>query len=265
MVQATAEACTWPSWRRSAGAKGRQQTAPIAHPSHVTASANSNGSTATGALTLTPSDWGTNILYVEAQDNAGNISQPFVYSFYAPWNPSTHVDPGDVNGDGTPDLLGTTSTDLVLFPGNTDPQLAPVTAGAKASSPDGTAWNTFQITHRGSMIQQTVDDVFAHKASNLYIYLNNPLQPGAAPQYNSTANLTTVATHPACSTSVQSGNCSGYTTGNWSDVSQILAPGDAWTGSGSDNHLTSLITVENGQLWLYQGLFGNALGNPVLL
>lgn len=85
------------------------------------------------------------------------------------------------------------------------------------------------------------------------------------PEFNSTANLTTIPTYPSCSTSVRSGNCSGYTSGNWSDVTQILAPGDAWAGSGSDNGLPSLLTVENNELWLYQGLFGNALGNPALL
>ena len=75
--------------------------------SYVSASANSNGSTASGSLTLTPTAWGTNILYVEAEDNAGNISsEPSVYTLYAPWNPTTKVAPGDVNGDGIPDLLG---------------------------------------------------------------------------------------------------------------------------------------------------------------
>lgn len=234
---------------------------PTVGASYVSASANSNGSTASGSLTLTPTAWGTNILYVEAEDNAGNISQPSVYTFYAPWNPTTKVAPGDVNGDGIPDLLGTTSTDLELFPGNADPQATPVTASPEADSPDGTGWNTFQITHRGSMIQQTVDDLFAHKGSNLYVYLNNPLQPGIAPQYNSTSNLTTIATHPSCT----SRNCTGYTSGNWSDVTQILAPGDLWAGSSSDNGLASLLTVENGELWAYQGQFGNAIADPVLL
>jgi hypothetical protein len=81
------------------------------------------------------------------------------------------------------------------------------------------------------MSSQAVDDLFAHKGNNLYIYLNNPASLGAAPQFNSTANVITIASHPSCSaTADNASNCSGYPAGNWSGVTQILAPGDAWTG-----------------------------------
>lgn len=56
--------------------------------------------------------------------------------------------PGDVTGDGVPDLLATnTAGDLLVYPGNTDPALTPVTAGTAATSPEPrTGWNKFQIT-----------------------------------------------------------------------------------------------------------------------
>jgi hypothetical protein len=91
-------------------------------------------------------------------------------------------------------------------------------------------------------------------------------QLGAAPQFNRGPSVTTILSHPSCSaTADNAGNCSGYSLGNWSDVTQILAPGDAWAGSSSDNGLPSLLTVENGQLWLYQGQFGDALADPIQL
>ena len=72
-----------------------------------------------GDLNLTIGDWGTNNLYVEAIDGAGNVSQEFDYAFYVPWNPSQVARPGDIDGDGKPDLLATTSTGgLSLYPGN---------------------------------------------------------------------------------------------------------------------------------------------------
>lgn len=250
---------------------------PTSGASYVTASANSNGSTATGTLSNLPiGDWGTNVLWVAAEDNAGNVTVAVPYTFYAPWNPNTKVTPGDVSGDGIPDLLGTTSGDLNLFLGNKDPNATPDDAGYASQSPDGTgaAWNTYQITHRGSFTQSGVDDLFALKGNNLYLVPNHPTDLGVKPQFNNYGSTTTIP-FPACSTAQRSGNCTGYsTTNDWSSVTQILAPGDAWTGAPScvssnincDTTDPSLLAVDSsGELWLYQGVFGNHVVNPILL
>jgi hypothetical protein len=247
-------------------------------PVYVKARTSFLGTGLTGAIvssctvTVPAADWGTNILYVEAIDTAGNISQPTAYYFYAPWNPNTVITPGDVNGDAIPDVLATTADNLLLYPGNTDPGNTPVTGSPKAASPDGTAWSTYQVAHRGSVSQGTVDDLFAHKAGNLYVYANGGGQTND--QYDNTASITTIATRPSCSaTADNSSNCSAYPTGNWSDVTQILAPGDAWnptpgtagSASASDNGQPSLLAVENGALWLYQVNTSRGLQNPVQL
>jgi Concanavalin A-like lectin/glucanases superfamily len=209
------------------------------------------------SVSLTPTAWGTNILYVDALDNAGNRSQVAQYDFYVPWNPAAKVTPGDVNGDGIPDLLATNSAgNLLLYPGNTDPAITPVTAGTEKTSPDGTGWNTFQVTHRGSMTESGIDDLFAHKGASLYIYDN---AGGASAQFENPANVTTV-TKPSCTATDNTSNCASYSGTDWSGVTQILAPGDVY-GSG----LPDLLTVENDQLWLYRGGFGGSLSEPVLI
>jgi hypothetical protein len=218
-------------------------------------------------VSFTPQQWGTNILYVAAVDGAGNVSQPVAYPFYVSWNPAAKITAGDIDGDGIPDLLATSSSgSLLLYRGGADPAIAPQTAGTPATSPDGTSWSTFQITHRGSMSQGSVDDLFVHKGANLWLYQNNPANPGAAPQFRDTSSLSGITPKPSCAaTASDAGNCAQYDAADWSDVSQILAPGDAYGSVPSDNGLPSLLTVENDQLWLYQGEFGGQLGSPVLL
>lgn len=233
-------------------------------------------------------DWGTNTLYVAAIDQAGNVSQSYQYSFYAPWNPATKVVPGDITGDGVPDIVGTGSSagDLQLIKGGQDPADPPIDANnggnptqpcATTCSPDGTSWNTFQIAHRGSMTQGSVDDLFVHKGSFLYIYEN--LNGGAVPQFGQTSYSERVTIgRPACSVPADNADtCASteYDPTDWSNVTSILAPGDAWnptpgttgSASSSDNNLPSLLTVENGELWLFQGENGPGLNlqDPVML
>jgi Concanavalin A-like lectin/glucanases superfamily len=112
------------------------------------------------------------------------------------------------------------------------------------------------------MSEQNVDDLFAHKGANLFLYYNDG---GTAPQFETPSAIDPI-TKPSClATADNADNCATYTSGAWSAVKQILAPGDVYAGASGDNGLPSLLTVENDQLWLYRGAFGGALQSPVLI
>ncbi len=248
--------------------------------------------TATASIPVPIADWGVHNLYVAAVDKANNPSQVAgSYTFTAPWNPSTKVAPGDLTGDGVPDLTATTKTgDLELIPGDTDGSQSvqsstqgytgpgsytgPVLVSTAADAPAGTgdSWSNYAVTHRGNMFGQQVDDLFALNTKStphtLYV-VKNDLDPNPGGVQPTTAGFTLNRNLPlgkpstGCQPLIPAARCSGvsgYDATDWNKATQIIAPGDVY-GAGEPD----LITVENNQLWIYQGLSGGSLTDPVLL
>ncbi|MER6464316.1 hypothetical protein ABT278_28150 [Streptomyces sp. NPDC001228] len=165
-------------------------------PAAVTGTDSQGRSTATIPVPI--QDWGVHTLYVAGVDKAGNIStSPAGYTFVVPWDPATTIKPGDISGDGMPDLLATTKTgDFDLIPGDRDPAqttapaqsgpvdgtppdvTGPVTVSTPVDSPDGTGWNNYLIAHRGNMHGANGDDLWAYDRTTGELYVvKNDLAP----------------------------------------------------------------------------------------
>ncbi|WP_104818977.1 ricin-type beta-trefoil lectin domain protein [Kitasatospora sp. MMS16-BH015] len=217
----------------------------------------------TPSFTYKPTLWGTNVLYVQSQDNAGNYSQPLAYSFYAPWNPAVQPVPGNLNGDGRPDLLFPDSSgNLRMITIGKDPvnaQAAPL--GLLTTEPGpALTWNDVQTTHRGALRSMGVDDVFARptktstQKGHLYVYQNN----GSGVLTTPTAPLDRATTWADPVTGAQIPAPADYYKADWSQATQLLAFGAMRAplnkGNESDSTVTdtSLLTVENGHLWLHR-------------
>ncbi|MFC8720078.1 hypothetical protein, partial [Kitasatospora sp. NPDC057198] len=228
-----------------------------------------------GRLSVTPGRWGTNVLYIQAEDNAGNLSPAAQYAFYVPWNPNGPQPVyGDVNGeqDGarTPDVLtyGPAGDLRAYTTPATGPQNSP--AATAAQSPGGDSWANYRTTHRGSLrIGPDLDDLIAHRDGDaaLWVY-KNPGNTGVSGVYDTKS----VLAKPACAVSTANPDCTGYAT-TWSATRQIAALGDpASTDRGTANqnkNRTGLFTTEtagtDAALWYYPAPGDNTLGSPIRL
>ncbi|WP_328671777.1 ricin-type beta-trefoil lectin domain protein [Streptomyces sp. NBC_00322] len=256
-----------------------------------------NGSgDATAKLTVPVTAWGVHTLYVAAVDKAGNLSQsPVGYTYTVPWNPATKITPGDISGDGVPDLLATTRTgDLVLLPGNTDaaqpvapaqtapqteptaPAAGPATVSTAAQSPDGTGWNNYLIAHRGNLHGSDVDDLFAYNKQTHQLYIvKNDLDPAAddafpRQPYSTYAGFMgkrfDVVPKDACEPVervADDARCrtAGYNSTSW-NLEQLVTPGNPY---GNTTNYPAVITVEGKKLWIYQTDGGGHFKHPLLL
>ncbi|WP_327304428.1 ricin-type beta-trefoil lectin domain protein [Streptomyces sp. NBC_01298] len=217
---------------------------------------------------FTPQAWGTNYLYLQTQDNAGNMSQPVAHSFYVPSNPNSPAPIfGDINGDKKADVvLADAAGNIRQINGGGDPATSPVALAR--SSVSGNGWNGVQLTHRGSLGNKNVDDLLAHEPGkpNLYAFTNNStgLVDGQAP-----IGITKPGSCATADFTPLDCAAHGFSTTNWTNVTQIAAYGSVTGDSkpGGDINLpqTSLLFVENGRLWLGVPGATNQLDSPAIL
>ncbi|MGW4897420.1 ricin-type beta-trefoil lectin domain protein [Kitasatospora sp. NPDC004240] len=243
-------------------------------PGTVTADASGNAS-----FHHTPGNWGTNLVYAQAQDNAGNYSQPAVYSYYAPWQPGSLPVFGDVDGDRKPDILRPDAAgNLTALGANTDPTR---TTSATATSAPGNdqdhhpTWNDYLITHRGALINgANTDQIIAHNTTDpeLKKLLHLVYNDGAGHFDNLTSTPLNRPTQCRTTLGGVATECSstGIYDADWSTVTQLVAlgtpEGEATTTDGAMTTRTSLLTVErDGRLWLHRPGGANSLNNTAQL
>ncbi|WP_354642658.1 ricin-type beta-trefoil lectin domain protein [Kitasatospora camelliae] len=223
---------------------------------------------------VTPAKWGTNFVYLQTQDNAGNLSQLAVYSYYAPFNPAGPKPVfGDITGDSKPDiLLPDSSGSLRVIGAGTDAYAAPNAKGQTA--PGGNGWSTLQYAHRGSLGEKSVDDLVVHVPGDpaLLIYTNDV----ANARFDDQAPVAVAKPTGCAKPDFTPIDCAAHgfdTRGSWAKVSQIAAfgspTGDTGQVRGTGIYAlpyTSLLFVEDGRLWLgTKGATNQLDGTAILL
>ncbi|KOU39244.1 FG-GAP repeat domain-containing protein [Streptomyces sp. WM6378] len=220
-------------------------------------------------IKVTPASWGTNTVYLQTQDDAGNLSQPTAYSYYAPARPAAPTAVfGDINGDAKPDVLLPDSAGNLRQAGPGADPAAPQSARSSVA-PGGKGWGEVQFTHRGSLGYSNVDDLIAHEPGSrgLYVFRNDG---GVFDQQSSIGvNKPAACARPDGSQLT----CADAGFGaDWSSVTQVVAfgspVGDSGTATGTGYYAlprTSLVFVENGRLWLALAGSTNQVDDPAIL
>ncbi|MEU7875134.1 hypothetical protein AB0B76_51385, partial [Dactylosporangium sp. NPDC049140] len=213
------------------------------------------GGSATLTVPLSALRWGTNTVWVQTVDAAGNVSQPVHYDFYVQQSAFGAYTPGtagDLNGDNKPDLVSIDAAGNVRIFSNPD-VVSPDPSGNTGTDPlqyggrvllaynQDTLWpgGTFAgalVAHGGSFSGNNTDDLVIVQNGNLAVAQN-------AAGNGITWTMTTDIGKPACAT------CAGYNGADWSSVTQAIAVPTS-PGARPD-----LLTVEfyagATRLWLY--------------
>ncbi|MGX1907436.1 FG-GAP-like repeat-containing protein [Streptomyces phaeochromogenes] len=226
-------------------------------------SATPSSTGATASIKLIPTNTGTNHLYVRSLDKAGNKSDQADYLFYA--NGLKQADaPGDINGDGNPDLYGIDKNGaLNRFYGAGDGSTTAASSPASAGS-----WTGANITHRGDWTGDGYEDLISLR-------------------HNGTTNTDQLWVHPNDGYGFACSDCPGtdndyqeltvYDAANnhWQNADQIIAIGDVdgpldINGDGAPEvpGYPDLLVKEGNLLWLYFGAADNRLDTdrePILI
>ncbi|MBO1414263.1 hypothetical protein [Streptomyces sp. FH025] len=190
-------------------------------------------------------NWGTNTLNVQVMDNAGNLGQAS-YTFYAPSNPNPPKTLGDVDGDGIADILLPDAQGNLQFINVNATDTTPNSTVRSVVSPDRTSWAPFQVAHRGwsDYHAPSADDLFLHKPGQSYLYMYRNFDFGSFSQGWTGADRSTECVD-ATGADV---TCPADYASDWSKADQLIALGPV-----NDGFDPSLVTLENGNLWLHAG------------
>ncbi|MEV6176214.1 VCBS repeat-containing protein [Streptomyces sp. NPDC052015] len=204
---------------------GLDRTPPISSAKPTT-----KGGPATAEITpLTP---GPHTLYVRIVDTGGNPGPIYPYRFYVK-SPGVTDKPGDVNGDGLPDMFAIDgSNNLRLYGGTGAGRVAtmiPLSSGG--------GWGGSLLTHRGDWTDDFYEDLVARRPDGkLWLYPNN----GQGEFTEDTKQEVYVFPDPETEVSIDPAT-----------IKQIVSVGDITPDSESTN--PDFVAVIGDQLWFLPG------------
>ncbi|WP_030706699.1 FG-GAP repeat domain-containing protein [Streptomyces sp. NRRL F-2580] len=217
-----------------------------------------------GALDIKvkPTTWGSQSVYLQTMDNAGNVSQPAKVDYYAQPNTAPAAF-GDIDADGRPDVLVPDAAGHLRKWGS-NPLDTP-SARRQGAPGGGENWAAVQYTHRGTLGYQQVDDLLAHAPGGSALSLFRNDGDGL---FTERASIS-VGKPTVCRSAVRLIiDCERHGLGSdWSKVTQIAAYGSPRGDSAVRGVLprTSVLFVENGRLWLAERGATNDLNDEAIL
>lgn len=192
---------------------------------------------------ITPLTPGPHTLYVRAYDVGGNPGPVYPYRFYVK-SPGVTDKPGDVNGDGQPDMLAVDGADNLRLYGGTG-------SGAVATMvplSSGGGWSGARLTHRGDWDEDLYEDLVALRDGKLWFYPNN----GQGEFTDDTRQEVAV---------LGDAETGGVT--NTTEIDQIVSVGDIT--NDSEASYPDFVAVIGDQLWFLPGYFGQTLESGYLI
>ncbi|MFF3844232.1 VCBS repeat-containing protein [Streptomyces sp. NPDC002328] len=199
-------------------------------PPNVSAKPAAKGGKATADVTpLTP---GPHTLYVRMVDAGGNPGPVYPYRFYVK-SPGVTDKPGDVNGDGLPDMFAVDGANNLRLYGGTG-------AGKVATMiplSSGGGWGGSLLTHRGDWTEDFYEDLVARRPDGkLWLYPNN----GQGEFTDDTKQEVYVFPDPETEVAIDPAT-----------IKQIVSVGDITPDSESSN--PDFVAVIGDQLWFLPG------------